>query len=144
MSVTSSGVFGFQATAALQVIGFPLVAFNWFNIASGIEDIGLEFRGLSLLTTLLSILVEVCKDLNHILKKRLRRQLWKQSLRSAKKMRQKHCLFWNVRNFPWKMEKSWHLAILPKNDLALFRIEHFTIHFVYKISVLNFGWFFGH
>ena len=36
------------------------------------------------------------------------------------------------------MEKSWHLAILPENDLAYFRKEHF----VDKISVLDFGWFF--
>ena len=31
----SNGSLGFQATAALQVMGLPLVAFSWFNKAGG-------------------------------------------------------------------------------------------------------------
>ena len=31
----SNGSLGFHATAALQVMGFPLVAFSWFNKADG-------------------------------------------------------------------------------------------------------------
>ena len=59
ISVTSRGVLGSQATAALQVIGLPWVAFNWFNIASEIEAIGLTPKGLNLLMTVLNITVDV-------------------------------------------------------------------------------------
>ena len=57
ISVTSSGVLGSQATAALQVMGLPWVAFNWFNIASEIEAIGLTPKGLNLLITVLNIAI---------------------------------------------------------------------------------------
>ena len=57
ISVTSRGVLGSQATAALQVMGLPWVAFNWFNIASEIEAIGLTPKGLNLLITVLNIAV---------------------------------------------------------------------------------------
>lgn len=35
MSVMSKGALAFQATAALQVMLFPLVAFNWFIKVAG-------------------------------------------------------------------------------------------------------------
>ena len=65
--MTSSGVFGFQATAALQVIGLPLVALNWFNIDSETDAIFLTPNWLNLLMAVLNIVdLKLVNDRNNI------------------------------------------------------------------------------